>query len=427
MTRNTKRRQSGQSLVLVAILLAFVLFGFLGFAVDLGRLYLVRGELHVAAEQMALVAAQELIGTNAAADNAQAAITLLQAEENDNRFNFGGNTIGGGEEALLASEIGDLELYSTYVDALGTEESSGATASASDVRYVRVTVRADAPLTFWRFLPVLGIGGTTPIATAAVAGISAPVCTACGIDPLAIAPANFDDATDFGFVRGVKYTFYSQCTGTPLPPLIAGTADRIQYTILNRSIVDSTLDTDQQLFQMSAGGIPAPTFPVAEDANLACPTIGAADLRLPQVSVAACTQTNRGATARDILCGLNARLNQTPHSACEPITDVDTLIQAYTPDTNIDQIDDYLEYDGNRRRILTVAVVNALPFAVATEMTVLGFRQFLLEPDPDSTELNPNGPWARFTAMYIRYPAPIRQGSFGACGATQGPGKVVLH
>ncbi len=425
--RRSRPRENGQSLVLVAVLLSFVLLGFLGFAVDLGRLYLIRGELQTAAEQMAVVAAQELVGTNASAGNAQAAISLLQAQGNDNRFNYGSVSIGGGDDAALASEIGDLELFSSYAGAVGAGDSAGTAASAADARYVRVTVRADAPLTFWRLLPVVGTGGTTSIQSAAVAGISAPVCSACGIEPLAIVPAAFDDATDFGFVRGARYTFYSQCTGAPTPGVLPGTAGLIQYTLLNKSMVDSALDANQQLFQMSAAGLPAPTFPVSEDSNLACPAIGSTELRLPQVSVAACTQPNRGAAAVDLICGLNSRLNPVANAACAGIQDVDTLIEAFAPDTNIDQIDDYAEYDGNRRRILTVTVVDALPFAVGTPMTVLGFRQFLLEPDPGSTELNPNSLWGRFTAMYIGYPAPVRQGSFGTCGVTQGPGKVVVH
>lgn len=409
----------------MAVLLTFVLFGFLGFAVDLGRLYMIRGELHVAAEQMALVAAQELVGTNAAADNADAALAMVQSGESANQFNFSSNTLGG--EGLLPSEIGELELFSTFGDATGSEESTGATAGANEARYVRVTVRADAPLTFWQLLPSTGIGGVTSIQTAALAGISAPLCTVCGLEPMAIAPADFEDTADFGYIRGTKYTFYSQCTGAPLPPLLTGTAGRIQYTILDRAITDSTLDTDQQLFHFFAGGLPAPTFPVSEDSNLACPTIGGTDLRLGQVSVAACTQGNRGAAVRDALCGLNARLNPVAHTGCTAITDIDTLIEGFVADTNIDQIDDYTEYNGNRRRIFTVAMVDAIPFAAGTTMNVLGFRQFLLEPDPDSTELNPNGQWGRFTAMYIGYPAPVRQGAFGACGVTEGPGKVVLH
>jgi Flp pilus assembly protein TadG len=408
-------------MVFIALLLAFVLFGFLGFAVDLGRFYLIRGELHVAAESMALAAGRELIGTNAAQERAQAAVDLTQATGSDNRFNFGGNAIGG-EGGLLASEIRDLEVYSTYNDAVAGEE--GATSAPAEARYVRVRVRADAPLTFWQFLPV-GTAGITSIETAAVAGVSLPVCSACGIEPLAVTPLNVDDTTDFGFVRGVKYTLHSQCPGPP-PAALQGTAGVAPYTILNRTLEDAS-DQDQQVFKLLAGGIPAPAFPVSEESTLACPTIGSTETRLGALSVAACNSPNRGTIPRDALCGLNSRLNAAPHPFCEPITDVATLIESFPADTNIDSIDDYGEYTGNRRRILTVTVVDALPFAAGTSMNVLGFRQFLLEPNPDSTELSPTDPVGRFVAMYIGYPAPLRQGDFGTCGVTQGPGKVVLH
>ena len=50
------------SLPLLVIMVP-VLFGMMGFALDLGRLYLVRGELHQAANAMALSAAAQLNGT----------------------------------------------------------------------------------------------------------------------------------------------------------------------------------------------------------------------------------------------------------------------------------------------------------------------------------------------------------------------------
>ena len=53
---------------------------------------------------------------------------------------------------------------------------------------------------------------------------------------------------------------------------------------------------------MLAGGIPPPAFPVPEDSNLKCPTIGTTELRLPSVSVAACNAQNRGAVGIDCLC-----------------------------------------------------------------------------------------------------------------------------
>ena len=45
------------------IIMVPVLFGLMGFAVDLGRLYLIRGELNQAATAMAMAAAQNLNGS----------------------------------------------------------------------------------------------------------------------------------------------------------------------------------------------------------------------------------------------------------------------------------------------------------------------------------------------------------------------------
>src|SRR5262249_16468917 len=176
------------------------------------------------------------------------------------------------------------------------------------------------------------------------------------------------------------------------------------------------------VFEMLAGGIPAPAFPVSDDTTLACPTIGVDELRLPTVSVSACTAGNRGTIVRDTVCGLNARPASPPNPPCTGITDIDTLIQAFPPDTDVDDHDDYLEYTGNRRRILTVAVVDGVPFTVNGTMQVLGFRQFLLEPLADSTELNPADPVGRVIALYIGFPSPVKQGTFGSCGITEGPG-----
>jgi hypothetical protein len=99
------------------------------------------------------------------------------------------------------------------------------------------------------------------------------------------------------------------------------------------------------------------------------------------------------------------------------------------------QADLYTAYIGNGRRIITVAVVDALAPNSGATMTVLGFRQFFLEPPQDGTIpfFSPSDPNGRFAAMYIGSPAPLRQGwiddrfQVGCPAQTSGPGKVVLH
>ena len=72
----------------------------------------------------------------------------------------------------------------------------------------------------------------------------------------------------------------------------------------------------------------------------------------------------------------------------------------------------------------------------SANMTVLGFRQFLVDPPGQgATAFNPADPNGRFVALYVGTVAPIPQGWFdsryaSACqssGALVGPGKAVLH
>ena len=60
-------------------------------------------------------------------------------------------------------------------------------------------------------------------------------------------------------------------------------------------------------------------------------------------------------------------------------------------------------------------------------MQVLGFRQFLVQPNQGSTTSNAADQNARFLVNYIGSVVPVKQGSFQGCTISAGPGKVVLH
>jgi hypothetical protein len=118
------------------------------------------------------------------------------------------------------------------------------------------------------------------------------------------------------------------------------------------------------------------------------------------------------------------------------VTDFAGLSTLYQPDTDLitGEADLYISYIGNQRRIITVPIVNALAPNATSSMTVLGFRQFFLEPNPDGSYPNPADPYGRFVVQYIGSPAPVQQGWFDdhfglGCPVplTSGPGKVVLH
>jgi uncharacterized membrane protein len=182
-------RQSGAMSIQMLVLLVPVVFGLMGFAVDLGRLYLIRGELTQTAESMATAAAARLIGTETATADATTAMRL-----NSGNYNFGSLPIGD-SSTFLASEVPDPTYFATAASAIG-DDSSTDSAGGTTAKYVRVNITADAPLLFWSLLS-LGQSRKTSIAAVGVAGISAPLCTACGIEPFAVAALSTEDTTDF--------------------------------------------------------------------------------------------------------------------------------------------------------------------------------------------------------------------------------------
>jgi hypothetical protein len=134
----------------------------------------------------------------------------------------------------------------------------------------------------------------------------------------------------------------------------------------------------------------------------------------------------------EALCGLYSRLDNTspPFVCTNGVTDFAGLSTLYQPDTDIVAGEVYASYVGNSRRIITVPIVSALAANATATMTVLGFRQFLLEPG----FLSPADPFGRFVVQYIGSSAPVQQGWFDdhfglGCPLplTSGPGKVVLH
>ncbi len=141
------------------------------------------------------------------------------------------------------------------IDAKGGD--IGGSVNGSSARHARVQVSAEAPLTFWSFLPIVA-DRKVSIAAAAVAGMSAPLCTACAIQPIAVAARNSGDTTDFGFTILSRYTLAYVCNGNPAPSGLAGAPAVVQYLLLNRLDPNPTVFTDEQsqLFRIGAQNLP---------------------------------------------------------------------------------------------------------------------------------------------------------------------------
>ena len=427
--------RTGALTIQFLVIMVPVLLGMMGFAVDLGRMYLVRGELNQAASAMAIAAASKLNGTTVATTNATTAAqaTLDDSLSDANRYNFGSLVVGQGT-ALLTSAVQQPAYFQNVADAFASlgQTGAGGSADGTTAHHAVINLAADAPLTFWALLS-LGQSRKTSIAAAAIAGLSAPVCTACGIEPFAVAAVDttLADTVNFGFVPGQLYTFGYMCTGAT-PPLLSGTtAPFIPYLIIDRYNTSLSFTEDQQLFRVGAQGLIPSTTPA-----IACSIIGTTENLWASATPQACGAATPNASVEDAMCGLSSRMTDpTQITACTNVSDVTDLAAAYTPDPDTLSETDYTTYMGNNRRVLTLPVVNALSTTPAT-MQVVGFRQFLLEPTTTSTaspQANvPSDGDGRFVAMYLGSVAPVKQGNLSevgmniSCGISNGPGKVVL-
>lgn len=404
------------------VLLGTALLVFMGFAFDLGRLYVNRAELKTIANSMALAAAQSLIGTEQSTVNAQLAAQQAASVVGGrgNRYDFGGITLGEGS-SNLNSEVPVPTYFDTLAAALGTGEGVGSETSGAAARHVRVEVRAEAPLVFFSLL-LVAQDRKVALATSAVAGVSAPLCTACNIEPLALAAPSQEDLVDFGFVRGQKYTLYFSCTGQPQPAALGAGGTRLPYLLINRLNPEATsfVEESTQLFRNGLGGIPP-----ANNQGLACVNIGTPETAWVSAAPRQCNSAAPNTSAQQFVCGLNNRFDPSLNPPCDQIPEADVLSTGNPTDSDLTDYDDYAAYTGTGRRIITVPIVDVL--SNTTEMNILGFRQFLLAPNPNVTTLNPADAASRLLVTYIGNPMPLRQGRFGSCGITSGPGKVVLH
>jgi Putative Flp pilus-assembly TadE/G-like len=426
--------QRGSVAIWIAVILVPVILGLLGFALDLGMLYSAKGELKTAANAMALATAQGLIGTDAATASAQAAglLTIQNSAVPGNKYYFQGLPIGV-TTGTLVSTIADPAYYADAADAIASGAATGSAAvsqaASAQAKYVRISISGETPLVFWGLLPTVTTRKLAVQATA-VAGVSAPLCLACGIEPFAVAAIDQTDTTDFGFTDNEIYSFTYSCIVSPAapgvpaagaPPMLSGASAELFYVLLNRLDPTNTVFPDEtsQAYQDAAGGLPSNT-----NTAQACFMVNNTESIWVDAPVNRCGIAASAVTTA-ALCGLDARFETTPPSSCSTVVNIDTLSTIYPPDTDVNTYTAYTDYAGNGRRIITIPIVDSI--ANTASMTVLGYREFLLLPNSGDTDLAPGDSAGRFLGMYIGSVAPIPAGRFDGCTQAAGPGKVVLH
>jgi hypothetical protein len=272
--------------------------------------------------------------------------------------------------------------------------------------------------------------------------------------PLAVGALDAGDTVNFGFdsTFSTLYTLSQSCSGAPVPINLLGTSSAgpagqptVPYVLINRFDTSNVTVPDEfdQAYVYGASGISATVNPTpnALTANpltpAACININDTEQLWASAVPPACARP-ASQTTQALMCGLYSRLDNasTPAGCTTAVTDFDALSPSFAPDPDVAPVQQppYSAYAGNGRRIITVAIVAALAANTGAPMTVLGFRQFLVVPNPDGTFFNPTDANGRFPVLYIGNPAPVQSGWFdtryaNSCpvGNFSGPGKVVLH
>ena len=151
------RSQQGFVLIVTCIVLA-ILMAFAGLGVDIGRMYVIKGELQAFADAAVLNAAMQLDGTEQGLDRARTAAAQLATGPNAMKWDMGTQPIA---DITASFAKGD-----TVPDPNSWEEKP----STNDRHFVRVVASASAPLIFLRAFQSMSF---STVSAAGVAGKTA--------------------------------------------------------------------------------------------------------------------------------------------------------------------------------------------------------------------------------------------------------------
>lgn len=187
--RNKLHRQGGAVIVTAALVLLFLL-GFMGFALDFGKLFVVKSELQTAMDSCALAAAQELDGTASAITRAQEAGATAG---NLNAVNFQSPTWSG-QGKIVAADISFRN--ANYIS----------TTNAVEARYVQCAHLQPA-VQMWLLRSMAAFSGNTtsyPLTQNVMASAVATRASAQSTCPLPVGlrPRAGGVAPNYGFAPG---------------------------------------------------------------------------------------------------------------------------------------------------------------------------------------------------------------------------------
>jgi Flp pilus assembly protein TadG len=225
----TRRRSRERGIALLATAFSLVaIIGIAGISVDLGRMYVVKGELQAYTDAASISGALQLDATSAGITRATNAINTLGTGTPAMGWDFGSKTISGAtvQFAKGLSATPNLPDPATW---------SANPADSTDYRFVKVTVSEPVPLTFMQAFKVLQGGGVTSTSAVAASSIAAQALITtfpAGLLPFSpIAPSSVPD--NFGMTPGVEYTLrYPSGGSLKKGDVCAGDQDQTYWTNL---------------------------------------------------------------------------------------------------------------------------------------------------------------------------------------------------
>lgn len=173
------RRQHGAFLITFALLMLFLL-GFMGIALDIGRLFVVKTELQTAMDSCALAAARELNGQTDAIDRAQSA---GKASGNDNNTNLQSSNWNGADKIASANI--------SFLDKNYAVTSASASAQYAECKYTMNSIKLWLLQTMGAFTGDSATWSSTGTVGARAVATRAPSQSACPI-PVQFKKTKFD-------------------------------------------------------------------------------------------------------------------------------------------------------------------------------------------------------------------------------------------
>src|SRR5581483_6749121 len=187
------RGEKGFSALMTA-LMATVLFGMLGLAFDMGRMFIAKNEVQTFADAAALAACKNLDGTSTGLAAAHSVVTNGPLSSTPNAWNFATTTITNVTDTYSTSFTGTYDSYATAV-----------AKSPNSYRFLNVSASVNVPIYFLAVIPGVGLQQTVA-ATSTAGEMALSGVTDGGLAPFSPDAHDPSDTTNFGFVPNQEYT-----------------------------------------------------------------------------------------------------------------------------------------------------------------------------------------------------------------------------